>query len=117
MQSRNISTSIYLFLFNDTPTTDIYTLSLHDALPIAESLYEVGWLQKPAGQGRASLPLTTAAERSEKTKALARSRFEQAQQALRQRDFATARKLIDEADQTEANQPATLNLRGEISKE
>ena len=39
----------------------------------AESLYEVGWLQKPAGQGRASLPLTTAAERSEKTKALARS--------------------------------------------
>src|SRR5205809_1486951 len=64
MQSRNISTSIYLFLFNDTPTTDIYTLSLHDALPISESLYEVGWLQKPAGQGRASLPLTTAAERS-----------------------------------------------------
>jgi len=77
----------------------------------------VGWLQKPAGQGRASLPLTTAAERSEKTKALARSRFEQAQQALRQRDFATARKLIDEADQTEANQPATLNLRGEILME
>src|SRR5438034_5607044 len=23
-----------LFFFNDTPTTDIYTLSLHDALPI-----------------------------------------------------------------------------------
>src|SRR5947209_19654787 len=25
-----------LFFFNDTPTTEIYTLSLHDALPIAE---------------------------------------------------------------------------------
>src|SRR5438046_8383815 len=24
----------YFFFFNDTPTTDIYTLSLHDALPI-----------------------------------------------------------------------------------
>jgi Flp pilus assembly protein TadD len=83
----------------------------------AESLYEVGWLQKPAGQGRASLPLTTAAERSEKTKALARSRFEQAQQAMRQRDFVAARKLVDEADQTEPNQPATLNLRGEILME
>ena len=83
----------------------------------AESLYEVGWLQKPAGQGRASLPLTTAVERSEKTKALARSRFEQAQQAMRQRDFVAARKLIDEADQTEPNQPATLNLRGEILME
>src|SRR5205809_2233285 len=24
----------FIFLFNNTPTTDIYTLSLHDALPI-----------------------------------------------------------------------------------
>ena len=80
----------------------------------AESLYEVGWLEKPTGQARASLPLTTAAERSEKTKAVARSKFEQAQQALRQRDFATAAKLVDEADKAEPNQPSTLNLRGEI---
>src|SRR5438132_5289741 len=80
----------------------------------AESLYEVGWLEKPAGERRPSLPLMTAAERSEKTKAVARSKFEQSQQALRQRDFATALKLIDEADQADPNQPATLNLRGEI---
>jgi Flp pilus assembly protein TadD len=80
----------------------------------AESLYEVGWLQKPAGTGRPSLPLMTAAERSEKTKAVARSKFEQSQQALRQRDFATALKLIDEADKADPNQPATLNLHGEI---
>src|SRR2546427_10053900 len=26
---------IYLFFFNDTATTEIYTLSLHDALPIS----------------------------------------------------------------------------------
>jgi tetratricopeptide (TPR) repeat protein len=83
----------------------------------AESLYEVGWLEKPAGQGRASIPLTTAAERVEKTKAFGRSRFEQAQQALQQRDFVTARKFIDEADAAEPNQPATLNLRGEILTE
>src|SRR5437868_6348569 len=80
----------------------------------AESLYEVGWLEKPAGAARPSLPLMTAAERSEKTKAIARSKFEQAQQALRQRDFATALKLVGEADQADPNQPATLNLRGEI---
>src|SRR5437588_8872893 len=31
------SSSLFLlfFFFNDTPTTDIYTLSLHDALPIS----------------------------------------------------------------------------------
>src|SRR6266480_695989 len=80
----------------------------------AESLYEIGWLEKPAGEARPSLPLMTAAERSEKTKAVARSKFEQSQQALRQRDFATALKLVDEADQADPNQPATLNLRGEI---
>jgi Flp pilus assembly protein TadD len=80
----------------------------------AESLYEVGWLQKPAGAARPSLPLMTAAERSEKTKATARAKFEQAQQALRQRDLATALKLVDEADKADPNQAATTNLRGEI---
>jgi Flp pilus assembly protein TadD len=80
----------------------------------AESLYEVGWLEKPAGEARPSLPLMTAAERSEKTKATARAKFEQAQQALRQRDLAAALKLIDEADQADPNQAATINLRGEI---
>src|SRR6266542_581872 len=83
----------------------------------AESLYEVGWLEKRAGEARPSLPLMTTAERLEKTKALAHSKFEQAQQALRQRDLAAARKLIDEADQAEPNQAATLNLRGEILME
>src|SRR5882724_4198302 len=80
----------------------------------AESLYEVGWLEKPAGTARPSLPLMTAAERKEKTKAVARSEFEQSQQALRQRDFSTALKLVDQADQADPNQPATLNFRGEI---
>ena len=80
----------------------------------AESLYEVGWLEKPVGEARPSLPLMTAAERSEKSKATARAKFEQAQQALRQRDLAAALKLVDEADQADPNQAATINLRGEI---
>src|ERR1700682_5710988 len=83
----------------------------------AESLYEVGWLEKPAGQTRPSLPLATAAERAAKTKALALSSFEQAQQAVQQRDFATAREFIDKADAAEPNQAPILNLRGEILME
>src|SRR5438034_9211252 len=31
-------TSLSFFFFNDTATTEIYTLSLHDALPISASL-------------------------------------------------------------------------------
>ena len=79
-----------------------------------ESLYEIGWLEKPAGQTRAALELTTAAERSAKTKAFARSRFEEAQKAFQQRDFAAARKFVDEADASDPGSPAILNLRGEI---
>src|SRR2546430_14655382 len=30
------SLDIYFFFFNDTATTEIYTLSLHDALPICD---------------------------------------------------------------------------------
>src|SRR5689334_25423268 len=29
------SSRCFFFFFNDTPTTEIYTLSLHDALPIS----------------------------------------------------------------------------------
>src|SRR5262249_62108659 len=32
-----------LFFFNDTPPSEIYTLSLHDALPIWASALEVGF--------------------------------------------------------------------------
>ena len=80
----------------------------------AESLYEVGWLQKQAGQTRAALELSSASEKAAKTKAFARSRVEQARQAYQQRDFATALKFVEEADAVEPNQAATLNLRGEI---
>jgi Flp pilus assembly protein TadD len=104
---------------NETEAKDWITAAEKNYSPqlnklFVESLYEIGWMEKPSGQRRASLPLMTAAERTEKTKAFARSKFEQSQQAFRQRDFATALKLVDEADKVNPNQSATLNLRGEI---
>ena len=104
---------------NETEAKDWITAAEKNYSPqlnklFVESLYEIGWMEKPSGQRRASLPLMTAAERTEKTKAFARSKFEQSQQAFRQRDFATALKLVDEAEKVYPNQPATLNLRGEI---
>src|SRR5438270_12842649 len=33
----SISSILFFFFFNDTATTEIYTLSLHDALPICET--------------------------------------------------------------------------------
>src|SRR3712207_7345678 len=39
-----VSSMFIFFFFNDTATTEIYTLSLHDALPI----YRLLWLPGPA---------------------------------------------------------------------
>src|SRR5436853_3333258 len=36
-----LSSSLFFFFFNDTATTEIYTLSLHDALPIYRALAAV----------------------------------------------------------------------------
>src|SRR5438552_10400337 len=44
----------YFFFFNDPATTEIYTLSLHDALPISEAARpadERRGLRMPAGPG------------------------------------------------------------------
>src|SRR5205814_8275286 len=35
ISTTSVSTIFFLFFFNDTATTEIYTLSLHDALPIS----------------------------------------------------------------------------------
>jgi predicted Zn-dependent protease len=83
----------------------------------AESLYEAGWLQKPAGQTRAALELTSAAERNARTKAFAKSKLDQAQEAFEKRDLAGALKLLDEAEAADPNQPPYLNLRGEVLME
>src|SRR3989442_6051642 len=45
--------SSFFFFFNDTATTEIYTLSLHDALPICADAAEGGL--RCAGPGQAAL--------------------------------------------------------------
>lgn len=80
----------------------------------AESLFEVGWLQQQPGQQRTALQLLSPEERANGAKAMAQSQLEQAQQAYEQRDFDRAAKLAAQADTTQPDQPAVLNLRGEI---
>src|SRR3712207_8551538 len=47
--------SLSFFFFNDTATTEIYTLSLHDALPV--------WLNSPSNPTGEILPAPVLAER------------------------------------------------------
>src|SRR6267143_6714400 len=53
----------FFFFFNDTATTEIYTLSLHDALPISPSIL-------PAGEGTWKPPGIVKARSEEHTSEL-----------------------------------------------
>src|SRR5262249_61744966 len=55
---------LYLFFFNDTATPEIYTLSLHDALPISETEKSVRVLLRPPHRSAHALT-TKPAPRSE----------------------------------------------------
>src|SRR3712207_8397718 len=43
---------VFFFFFNDTATTEIYTLSLHDALPISRADLPGGGTHLDGGHGR-----------------------------------------------------------------
>src|SRR5436190_20338674 len=64
--------SLCVFFFTDTATTEIYTLSLHDALPILTGLRAVApriasgpRMRRAAATGRSSAPTCPHAIRSE----------------------------------------------------
>ncbi|CAN5600107.1 hypothetical protein BH20VER3_BH20VER3_18220 [soil metagenome] len=83
----------------------------------AESFYEVGWMEKPEGEARAALEITSTTERAERLKADARANFEKAERAFQQRNFDEALKSLELVESGLPNEPATLNLRGEILME
>ena len=90
----------------------------HFAAPLnelfAESFYEIGWMQRPAGKPRAALEITSAAERAERLKTEAKVNFEKAERAFEQRDIDAALKFLDLAESAVPNDAASDNLRGEI---
>src|SRR3712207_7308177 len=53
---RHVVVTYYFFFFNDTATTEIYTLSLHDALPISCAIctHLSGWPHPAAPSKRPS---------------------------------------------------------------
>ena len=80
----------------------------------AESFYEVGWVQKPAGEGRPALQITSKTERAEPLKADAQANFEKAERAFQQRNFLEALSFLNLAEAGLPNDPRIDNLHGEI---
>src|SRR3712207_7327555 len=64
------STLFPFFFFNDTATTEIYTLSLHDALPIWPTMRSAGSRGRPTvgpGSGPPSKPAASRSARDRKS--------------------------------------------------
>src|SRR5258707_11136778 len=57
-----MSTILFFFFFNDTATTEIYTLSLHDALPICHARAYLPVLQERHAVGQGARPVMRSEE-------------------------------------------------------
>src|SRR5258705_11304194 len=55
--------SFFFFFFNDTATTEIYTLSLHDALPISLEIAHVQRVIPALGEAQLLQPLSQTFDR------------------------------------------------------
>src|SRR3712207_7091008 len=96
------------FFFNDTATTEIYTLSLHDALPISANL---AWKSRPCSTPRRCQPVrfapaTNCPSRSassaticpEKPTAPSEPRSEEHTSELQSRQYLVCRLLLEKKE-------------------
>src|SRR5258707_7111660 len=89
------SPSSPFFFFNDTATTEIYTLSLHDALPISAGRRQRG---HAAGTSERLRPRSTGARRGDRTTRRApveRGRSEEHTSELQSRQYLVCRLLLE----------------------
>src|SRR5258708_39733355 len=99
-----IKLSCFVFFFNDTATTEIYTLSLHDALPISFALGgasgRVAAKPTTVNVAIASVaPINAAAERSV-VKLMGATRSEEHTSELQSPDHLVCRLLLEKKKNT-----------------
>src|SRR3712207_9359303 len=86
-----VSIFLYFFFFNDTATTEIYTLSLHDALPISPRL-AVPRLPQTSASAPAPRPPSSTASRSWRAST---RRSEEHTSELQSRQYLVCRLLLE----------------------
>src|SRR3712207_8734335 len=88
------------FFFNDTATTEIYTLSLHDALPICTDDFDM-YIQDSSGKevGSSAAGGTTS-EKVDLEKLAPGARSEEHTSELQSRQYLVCRLLLEKKDIT-----------------
>src|SRR3712207_8656676 len=100
-------TAVMFFFFNDTATTEIYTLSLHDALPISpQSIRWPGAAMKPSSDiARFTTTLPTRA--SERHRREAPTRSEEHTSELQSRQYLVCRLLLEKKNNQQPEKTRT----------
>src|SRR3712207_7384377 len=101
------------FFFNDTATTEIYTLSLHDALPICDPPAAGGGRSPPRAASRrtSACPGRSACRRTRRPRRgspRARRRSEEHTSELQSRQYLVCRLLLEKKKHTIQRQPEHL---------
>src|SRR3712207_9150956 len=89
---------LYIFFFNDTATTEIYTLSLHDALPISTAALHAAF-----GDGRSATSISESrcARRAVHAVTAAPVRSEEHTSELQSRQYLVCRLLLEKKKKKE----------------
>src|SRR5947209_15997653 len=95
--------SSYVFFFNHTATTEIYTLSLHDALPILRHLEQLLDHPRLADRPPVSLPEVRRAGVAS-VYAAARDRSEEHTSELQSRQYLVCRLLLEKKKKTNSHE-------------
>src|SRR3712207_7971763 len=108
----------FLFFFNDTATTEIYTLSLHDALPIcqrrASDVPVAAQRRAPAAGRRVRHRLRGVEARRRAARRrpclLRRGRSEEHTSELQSRQYLVCRLLLEKKKKTNTNTNTTSHM-------
>src|SRR3712207_7160479 len=108
---------MFFFFFNDTATTEIYTLSLHDALPIstgpprarAHSVCSRLAAQPPQARDLRGLPALRPALRSRARYSIGRPRSEEHTSELQSRQYLVCRLLLEKKKKKKPHTIESIN--------
>src|SRR3712207_9316702 len=108
MSSFEVYLFLFFFFFNDTATTEIYTLSLHDALPILVLLKVSSRISTPLGfpeKMSSTSPCKTSLTASRRSPAmlLLLSRSEEHTSELQSRQYLVCRLLLEKKKKKQYN--------------
>src|SRR5688572_31674841 len=95
--------SVFFFFFNDTATTEIYTLSLHDALPISTST-----VARPDSSRSRTCSKRSSARSA--TSTTSRARSEEHTSELQSQSNLVCRLLLEKKNKTQSHMPATVKM-------